>query len=361
VSRWDAPLWYDRLAGVAWRLVIVVVACGLFVTGIVAFGPVILPVVLGLLFACGLQPIVTRLRRRGVPPAAASAVAVLALVAAVAAVVWLTVTAVIDQWDDISTLLANGRETVQDAVGDMGVTDSTADDLTSDSSALVESIVDVLVKGLVQLVPAVAGIVATVLLSLVVAYFFLKEGSGMWAWIVDRVDDHERLSDRIGQHVWSTLSGFIRGQTIIATVDASLIAIGAVALRVPHPGAVFVLTLFGAYIPFIGAFLSGLLAVLLALADSGLGGGAAMLGVVVVVQLLEGNLLQPWIQGRAVRLHPLVVALAVTAGGALAGFLGVFLAVPVTAAAFVTLSELRRAGLVAPATRAQPSVGKPAP
>ncbi len=145
------------------------------------------------------------------------------------------------------------------------------------------------------------------------------------------------------------LTGFIVGQTAIAAVDATLIGLGAVVLGVPNAGAVFMLTLFGAYIPFIGAFLSGLLAVLMALGDSGLGGGIAMLAVVIVVQVLEGNVLQPWIQGRAVRLHPLVIALSVTAGGALAGFLGVFLAVPVTAAAVVTLSELRAAGLVGPA------------
>src|SRR5690606_8382018 len=117
-------------------------------------------------------------------------------------------------------------------------------------------------------------------------------------------------------------------------------------LGVPEPAAIFMLTFLGAFIPFIGAFLSGLVAVMLALGDSGMDAGLAMLGVVVVVQLVEGNILQPWIQARAVTLHPLVIALSVTAGGAIAGFLGVLLAVPVTASAFVALSELRAAGMV---------------
>src|SRR6185312_14768031 len=117
---------------------------------------------------------------------------------------------------------------------------------------------------------------------------------------------------------------------------------------VPYAGAIFMLTLFGAYIPYIGALLSGLLAVMLALGDSGFTSAAIMLAIVVGVQVFEGNVLQPWIQGRAVRLHPLVIALSVAAGGALAGFLGVFLAVPVTASVFVMLSELREAGILGP-------------
>ena len=122
-----------------------------------------------------------------------------------------------------------------------------------------------------------------------------------------------------------------------------------VLLGVPEPLAIFMLTFFGAYIPFIGAFLSGLLAVMLAIGDSGLRTGVAMLAIVIGVQVLEGNVLQPWIQGRAVKLHPLVIALSVTAGGAIAGFLGVLLAVPLTATGVVALSELRAAGLLGPA------------
>ena len=113
------------------------------------------------------------------------------------------------------------------------------------------------------------------------------------------------------------------------------------------------ITFFGAFIPYIGALVAGFVAVMLAVADGGIGKGVAMLSVVILVQLIEGNVLQPWIQGRAVKLHPLVVALSVAAGGALAGFLGVFLAVPVTAAGFVALSELRAAGVLGPRVHAR--------
>jgi predicted PurR-regulated permease PerM len=296
VSRWEPPLWFDRLGGVAWRCVIVIVAGAIVVSGVVALSAVIVPVVLGLLFTCVLGPVAAGLRRRGVPTSMAAGLAVLLLTCA--------------------------------------------------SSAAVTEIVDLLFHGVIQLVPTIAGVITAVVLSLLVAFFFVKDGASMWRWIVSRFDTRDGIVDRVGLRVWPVVTGYILGQTAIATIDASLIALGALALGVPEVGAILVITFFGAYIPYIGATIAGFVAVMLAVADGGIDQGVAMLVVVLVVQLLEGNVLQPWIQGRAVRLHPLVVALSVAAGGALAGFLGVFLAVPVTAAGVLALSELRAAGVL---------------
>jgi predicted PurR-regulated permease PerM len=348
MSTWRPPLWYDRLAGIAWRAVIVTIAVTLLVTGMLALSSVILPAVLGLLFACGLHPLTELLHRRGLPRGASSALCVLALITAVAAVAWLTVRVVVDQWDGIEVLLESGRATLEDGASDTGVDESTAAEIGDDIGSLVTDVAGLLVGGIIRLVPTAAGIVATILLSFLVAFFFLKDGALMWRWILARLGETAVLTDRIGRRTWKTLSGFIIGQTVIALVDASLITLGAIALGVPEPAAIFMVTFFGAYVPYIGAFLSGLLAVLLAIGDSGIATGAVMFVIVIVVQIVEGNVLQPWIQGRAVDLHPLVIAFAVTAGGALAGFLGVFLAVPVTAAGFVMLSELRKAGIVGP-------------
>jgi len=360
MTEWRPPLWYDRLGGIAWRAVVITVAVVAFVSGLIALSSVIVPLVLGLLFACGLQPISRRLDRRELPPWLSALVATLALFTVVVLVAWLTVRLVVDQWSAISSTLASGQATLEDEAGEQGIAPSTAASIGEDVSELASSIVEVVVNGVVQFVPVAASVVATVLLSFVVAFFFLKDGAVMWRWIVANLGDLGELTDRTGRRVWATLTGYIVGQTVIAFADATLITLGAAVLGVPQLGAVFMLTLFGAYIPYIGAFLSGLVAVLLAVGDAGIDTGVAMLGIVIAVQVLEGNVLQPVIQGRAVRLHPLVIALCVTAGAALAGFLGVFLAVPVAAAAFVALAELRRAGIVGPAV-APPDSGDASP
>jgi putative heme transporter len=355
VSRWEPPLWFERLGAIAWRAIVIVAALVILVTGIVALSSVILPVVLGMLFTCALQPVTRWLRGRGAPPALAAGVATLVLTIALVGVVWLTIDAVVDQWSGIEALIDDGREEIADTAEDAGVAAETTATIDEDVSDGIGQIVDLLLRGAVHVVPTVAAIVTTVLLSLLVTFFFLKDGAAMWTWIVARVDTADGLVDRIGRRVWVVLTGYILGQTAIAACDATMIALGAAVLGVPQVGAILVITFFGSYIPYIGATVSGFVAVLLAVGDGGISRGVAMLAVVIAVQLIEGNVLQPWIQGKAVKLHPLVVALAITAGGALAGFLGVFLAVPITAAGVVALSELRRAGVIGSSLNARAS------
>jgi putative heme transporter len=350
VAGYDPPLWFDRLAGVSWRFVAVTAALGVLVGIVVGFGSVILPVFLGLLFASALKPINAALRRRRAPPAIAALAAVTVLAAVVIAVAWTTIRAVADEWDEITIELQIGRDRLVQAAVDAGVTDATAQRLADQFSSAINSMVHWIVVGTAHLLPVAASAVTTVLLSLVVAFFFMKDGAWMWRRTVAVAAGSGVLVDQIGQRIWTTISGYILGQAAIATIDATLISLGALLLGVPHVGAIALVTFLGAFVPYIGAFLAGTLAVLLAVAEGGVTRGAAMLMVVIVVQVFEGNVLQPWIQGRAVHLHPLVVALCVVAGGALAGFLGIFLAVPVTASLVVALDELRTAGILGEST-----------
>ena len=345
VPGYDAPLWFDRLAGVAWRFVAVVLALAVLVAIVVGFESVILPLFLGLLLASALNPINTALRARGVAPALAALAALLVLTVIVGLVVWTTVQAVADEWTSISVELEVGVDRLIASATDAGADEETAEQLAEDLQEGVTDILQWLVMGVTRFLPVVAGFAATLMLGLLVAFFYLKDGAGMWRWTLQLAAGSGQLVDRIGQRIWKTVSGYILGQAAIAAIDASLIALGALVLGVPHVSAIALLTFLGAFVPYIGATIAGAFAVLLAVSDGGVARGVAMLVVVLAVQVFEGNVLQPWIQGRAVKLHPLVVALSVVAGGALAGFLGIFIAVPVTASAVVALDELRKAGL----------------
>ncbi len=179
-------------------------------------------------------------------------------------------------------------------------------------------------------------------LAVAVLYFILRDGAALWAWILRRFAPESRPAiDRAGRHAWAELSGFIQGTAIIAFLDATLIGIGLWLLGVPVAFALAVLVFIGAFVPFVGAFLSGLVAVLVAFADGGWKIGLAALVLVVAVQFLEGNFLQPIIQSRTVDLHPAVILLAVAAGASLFGIVGAYLAVPVTAVAFAVVASLR--------------------
>jgi predicted PurR-regulated permease PerM len=178
----------------------------------------------------------------------------------------------------------------------------------------------------------IGNVLINLVLALVLAFFFLKDGPRWTPWLA------AQTGPRAAPHVaalsnkaWKTLSEFIRQQALVGFVDAFFIGLGLLILGVPLVLPLAVLTFFGAFIPIIGAFVAGAFAVLIALVSVGFTKALIVLGIVLLVQQLEGNVLQPIIQGRGLNLHAAVVILAVTAGSSLAGIIGAFLAVPVAA------------------------------
>lgn len=137
--------------------------------------------------------------------------------------------------------------------------------------------------------------------------------------------------------MWATLGGFIRTQALVSLIDAVLIGIGLVILGVPLAYALAILTFIGGFVPIVGAFVAGGLAVLIALVANGPVNALIVLAIIVAVQQLEGNVLQPWLQAKSMKLHAVIVLLAVTLGASTFGVVGAFLAVPVAAAVAVIL------------------------
>jgi predicted PurR-regulated permease PerM len=174
----------------------------------------------------------------------------------------------------------------------------------------------------------------TLVLTLVLTFFFLKDGPRFLPWVA------RWLPERSASHVaelshrfWGVLGGFIRAQSGVGLADAIGIGVGLAVLGVPLALPLAVLTFVGAFIPIVGAFITGLLAVLVAWVTDGTTTALIVAALVVVVQQLESNLLSPLLMGRTLALHPALVILGVTAGGTIAGVTGAFLAVPVLAVA----------------------------
>jgi predicted PurR-regulated permease PerM len=187
----------------------------------------------------------------------------------------------------------------------------------------------------------VASGVVNGLLTLVIAFFLIKDGPKFLPWL------HRVVGDRPGGHlvevskrVWKTLGDFIRTQALVSLVDSILIGAGLFILGVPLALPLAVLTFLGGFVPIVGAIVAGVLGVLVALVSNGFTTALIVLAIIVAVQQLEGNLLQPWLQSRSLNLHAVVVLLAVTGGSTLYGIAGAFLAVPAAAAAAVVLRYL---------------------
>ncbi|MCW7941773.1 membrane protein [Streptomyces hygroscopicus] len=317
------------VAGVGW---VGVRLCGVLRTAVV-------PVLLALLGTALLGPLHRRLVRAGVHRSLAAGITCVAVVAVVGGAAYIVVAALIDSGDQIISSLKRAATSVSQLFGAAG---TSLDDLASHSRQWLEKFGGTAASNVISGVSVVAETIAMAVLALLLVFFFLRDSH--------RVADALRsLAPRgtadtveaVARRAFGSIEGFMRGTTVIALIDAFLITVGLLILRVPGALGLGALVFVGAYIPYLGAFISGALAILVALADRGFVIALWALGVVVAVQLLDGHVLQPMVQSRTVRMHPAAVLLALTAGASVAGILGMLLAVPLTAAAFGVAHELR--------------------
>jgi predicted PurR-regulated permease PerM len=304
---------------------------------------VLVPVVIAAMFTTVLAPPAQWLRRRGWPPALATwAVFLAAFVVVGALLAWL-VPAVGNQISSLQHSAENGVNEVKHwlVTGPLQLSKSQvnrdANQLGDDISANAGGLA---LQGATIALEVVVGL----LLSLVTTFFFVKDGDRITQSIL-RLTDRRRAAElrELGPRIWATLTGYVRGSTVNGLINGTLMGAGLLILGVPLALPIAVLTFFGAYFPIVGAVVTGALAALVALAVQGPGTALVVVGITILIHNLEGYLVGPLVLGRAVHLHPLAVLLALAAGGVIAGIVGAFLAVPLTAVAVTTIQYFRHA------------------
>lgn len=313
---------------------------------------VVVPLVLALFPATLLVPVARRLERWRMPSAVAALLTLAGGLTLFLGVAAGTVTLVVEQAPDVVGSAGEGVDRLEELIGrvvpgfeipavdelrDMVVSGAPNGSESSDSSGGASQALSVAMDA----VEVVSGIV----LLVVVLFFYLKDGrrlaEGFAAFVAP--DSRARIME-LADEGWDTVGAYFRGQLLVALSDAVLIGIGLVILDVPLALPLSAMVFFGGLFPIIGALVTGALAVLVGFSDGGLGIGLAVLGVVVVVQQLEGNVLEPLILGHAIDLDPLSIVVSITMGAILLGVLGAFLAVPAVAAAKRMVVRLRDGG-----------------
>ncbi|MEU0004097.1 AI-2E family transporter [Streptomyces sp. NPDC006314] len=297
------------------------------------------PVLLALLGTALLGPLYRRLVRAGVQRSVAAGLTCVAVVAVAGGAVYIVVAALIDSGDEIIASLRDAAKAVSRHFGAAG---TGLDDLAAKSRELLGKFGGTAASNVISGVSVVGESIAMAVLALLLVFFFLRDSQrAVKALRTVAPGGTADTLEAIARRAFMAVEGFMRGTTFIALIDALCITVGLLILQVPGAIGLGALVFVGAYIPYLGAFLSGAVSVLVALADRGAVIALWVLGVVLAVQVLEGHVLQPVIQSRTVQMHPAVVMLAITAGASVAGILGMLLAVPLTAAAFGVLQELR--------------------
>jgi len=334
-ARHEVPLGLEIAAAWAWRI-IVIGAAGYAAAYLLSdLSEVTVPVAIAVLLTALLVPAVDRLHTWHVPRALGSLIVVLAIIVGFAGLLTVAGTSMTGQFQALRTSLIEGLQQLQNwaHTGPLHLTDT---QITKWLQSLKNSISHPQSNVVVNQAAAVGATVGSLFAGLGIllfsTYFFLYDGALIWSWLVRLLPKAARVRTvRAGRAAWQSLTMFVRATVLVALSDAILIMILAAVLHVPLVLAIGVLVFIGAFVPVIGAFLSGLVAVLVALVSHGPVVALIMLGGIVAVQQLESHVLQPFLMGRIVSVHPLAVIVAIAVGVVLAGLVGALLAVPFAA------------------------------
>jgi len=323
-----------RVAGAwAWRILLLVLA-GVAVLWVVArLQLVVVPLIIALLLSALLSPVVGWLRRRRVPRSLATTIVVIAGIAAVAGVLTLVINQFVSGFPELSENAAGGIEKIQDWLRtELNVTQKQFDDFFTGVREWLKNNRTTLAGGALSTANTLFHVLAGLFLVLFATFFFLRDGRLITRFLVGLLPAGARESIASAADVsWTTLVSYVRATVLVAFIDALGIGLALAILRVPFALPLAALVFLGAFIPIVGATVSGIVAVLVALVTRGPFIALLVLIAVIAVQQLEGHVLQPLIMGRAVAIHPLAVIIAIAAGVVLAGIVGALVAVPVVA------------------------------
>lgn len=336
--------WFDTVAQYAWRTLVLLAAVAAVIYVATRLYLVTLPVILALIFATLCVPPARRLQRIGVPRILAATLVVIGGIGTILGGIIALIPSFITQAQQLVVTVTEGIDSVLIWLeeGPIGYDRAQVQELIDQGLAALESSAGNIALSLGNFAVAVAQGLTALVLAIVLLFFFVKDGEQIVSWFIDRSPERHRNTIRAcGARGWVALSGFVRGTATVAFIDAVGIGIGLYLVDVPLVLPLAVLVFFGGFIPVIGAFITGILAVLVALASNGPVTALIVAGIVLFVQQFESNVLQPTIMRRSVSLHPVVILGVLTTGAILIGIVGAFLAVPVTAVIAAVGNELR--------------------
>jgi predicted PurR-regulated permease PerM len=335
-DRAQVPWALDLAAALAWRSLVIGAALLALLWLLAYFAVVTLPLAIAVLVAALATPGARWMREVGVPRSLAAALVVALGMAFVGALLTFVGQQIAEDAADLADQVVAGLGQVRTWLkdGPLNASDSQINAYIAQVQASISAgTQDGVLTQVTELGSALGHVVAGLFIVLFATFFFLSDGHRIWAWCVRLAPraGRERI-DSSGRVAWVSLTQFVRATVLVALVDAVGVVVVAALLGVPLVLALGVLVFLGAFVPLVGATVAGGVAVLVALVDQGPVTALLMLGGVILVQQLEGQVLQPFLMGRFVSVHPLGVILAIACGVLVAGIAGALVAVPLVAA-----------------------------
>lgn len=338
------PPLVDRVAAWSWRLLVIAGAVALLGFLLWTLKGVVIPIFLALLLSTALSPVVAWQKRRRVPGGLAVLTTLLGFFVIVIGFIMLVVGTLMSDLTDLGQAIASGTADISGWLaknsGPLELSREEVERYMEEARRQVGLNATDALSAAAGGFSAFFGVIGGALLAIAFLVYMLGGGRDAANWVIRLFpSDHQADAARIGDRAWNTLGGYLRGVTTVAVFDSVLIGAALFILGIPYAGALTALVFLLAFIPIIGAWVSGIVVVIVALADGGLQ-PAIIIGLVSLgVQQLEGLVLAPLVYRHSVKLHPIVTLAAVTAGALTAGVVGAFLAVPLTALVWAIVDE----------------------
>ncbi|WP_307872765.1 AI-2E family transporter [Paractinoplanes ovalisporus] len=346
-SRDDAEVPHSlRIAAAwGWRLIVVGLVGWALLRFIGIISVVVIPLAVALLLSALLAPAVGWLRRLRLPPSLATFLVLICGLAAVAGTFTLVINQFLDGLPSLTQNATAGVRQIQEwaKTGPLHLSDDQVNQAIDNAQEWINTHSASLTSTGIATAATVFEVLTGMLLVLFSTFFFLRDGRKIWRFVVRLFPVNARWSIAdAGDASWATLGAYVRATVLVAFIDAVGIGIALVILDIPFPFPLAALVFLGAFIPIVGASVSGAVAVLVALVDQGWVYALIVLGAVILVQQVEGHVLQPLIMGRAVAIHPLAVIIGIASGVVLAGIIGALVAVPLIAVLNTGVRRLTR-------------------
>lgn len=341
----SAP-WTDTLGIIAIRclqLLLIFAVVAIATLGLLQVSIVIIPLLLAIIIASAMEPALSWLGSKGWPRLLSTVLVLLLVVLVFGGLIWIVVAQVMNQWDSLSQKVGEGIQQLlvwwNSTFPQFELNSEAINDLWGTLQSWITNLnYSAVGSGFASGIGAFASFATSAVLFVVILFFFLKDGPQIWSFLIKPLQDAQhRRAELMGMRAVGVMGGYVRGTVIVALVDAIFIGIGLFILGVPLALPLALVVFICAFIPVVGATLAGIVAALVTLVTNGFWPAVIVVIIVVVVNQLEGNLLSPVVLGRSLRLHELVVLIALTTGTILGGIIGTLIAVPLTAVAWALI------------------------
>jgi predicted PurR-regulated permease PerM len=350
----NVPRWLVYVGAYGWRFLVLAATGFVIITIISRLRVVLVPIAVGLLIAAMLAPPKQWLGRHGLSSLVATLVTFASAIVAVGTASWYIIPGLAREAKPLSSALDRSIVQIQNWLvnGPLALSQDQVDQYVERIRYEFTTNDTQLIHGALSSATIAIEISISLVLTVVLAFFFVKDGEAMVEGAIGLLDERARPHARaLRRRAWNALSGYVRGTAINGIVNGCVMAIGLIILDVPAVLPVAIITVVGGFFPIIGAWIAGAVAAMVALASDGAVTAMLVIALTIIVHNVEAYLVGPFVLGRAVRLSPPIVLIALTTGAAVAGVAGAALAIPVTAVAVAIISyarEQQRSALVDP-------------